>query len=220
MRSVTSVIDVWKSCPIALIRGAHFRPAVSNTPMSTIRLPRSWLATAISCVLHVALGAALVFLFAAPDSLAAASSSSGSVMNRRGTMQLRGDQRERPEGRDLLYEILSARDGVKVRLTSPSGEPAVGLAWWSSSRGMWLAVDLANAHAGETLQAWLNDDDGSRTRLASVEIGADGSGRIVTTWDEDDMRGHAGPITLTLTSPRGPWPFSRTPIVLRGAGQP
>jgi hypothetical protein len=188
--------------------------------MPTIRLPRSWLATAISGALHVALGAALVFVFAAPDSLAAASSSIGSVANRRGTMQLRGDQRERRAGRDLLYEILSARDGVKVRLTSPSGEPVVGLAWWSPSRGMWLAVDLANAHAGETLQAWLNDDDSSRTRLASVEIGADGSGRIVTAWDEDDMPRHAGPITLTLTSPRGPWPFSRAPLVLRGTGQP
>jgi hypothetical protein len=215
-----SVIDVWKSCPIALIRGAHFRPVVSNTPMSTIRLPRSWLATALSGALHVALGAALVFVFAAPDSLTAASSSIGGVANRRGSMQLRGDQRERREGRDRLYEILSARDGVKVRLTSPSGEPVVGLAWWSPSRGMWLAVDLANAHAGETLQAWLNEDDGSRTRLASVEIGADGSRRVVAAWGEGDMPTHAGRITLTVTRTRGPWPFSRTPIVLRGIDQP
>jgi hypothetical protein len=187
--------------------------------MPTLRLPRSWLAAAISGALHVALGAALVFVFAAPDRLAAASSSVSSVANRRGSMQLRGDQRERREGRDRLYEILSARDGVKVRLTSPTGEPAVGLAWWSPSRGMWLAVDLANAHTGETLQAWLNDNDGSRTRLASVEIGADGSGRIVATWDDGDLRAHAGPITLTLTSPRGLWPFSRAPLVLRGTGE-
>jgi hypothetical protein len=39
--------------------------------MSTIRLPRAWLATAISGVLHIALGAALVFAFATPDRLAA-----------------------------------------------------------------------------------------------------------------------------------------------------
>jgi hypothetical protein len=188
--------------------------------MPTIRLPRSWLAMAISGALHVALGAALVFAFAAPDRLAAASSSASSVANRRGSMQLRGDQRARREGRDRLYEILSARDGVKVRLTSPSGDPAVGLAWWSPSRGLWLAVDLAHAHAGETLQAWLNDDDGSRTRLASVEIGADGSGRVVAAWDEGDMPAHAGPITMTVTRPRGLWPFARSPLVLRGIGQP
>lgn len=188
--------------------------------MTTIRLPRSWLAAAISGALHVALGAALVFVFAAPDRLAAASSSAGSVANRRGSMQLRGDQRERPAGRDRLYEILSARDGVKVRLTSPSGDPAVGLAWWSPSRGLWLAIDLANAHAGETLQAWLDEDDGSRTRLASVEIGADGSGRVVAAWDEGDMPAHAGPITMTVTRTRSLWPFARTPLVLRGIGQP
>jgi hypothetical protein len=88
-------------------------------------------------------------VFAAPDRLAAASSSASSVANGRGSMPLRGDQRERHAGRDRLYEILSARDGVKVRLTSPSGDRAVGLAWWSPSRGLWLAVDLANAHAGD-----------------------------------------------------------------------
>jgi hypothetical protein len=188
--------------------------------MSPIRLPRSWLATAISGVLHVALGAALVFAFAAPDRLAAASSSASSIANRRGSMPLRGDHRERREGRDRLYEILSARDGVKVRLTSPSGDPAVGLAWWSPSRGLWLAVDLANAHAGETLQAWLNADDGSRTRLASVEIGSDGSGRVVAAWDDGDMPARATRITLTVTSTHGFWPFARAPLVLRGTGQP
>ena len=56
------------------------------------------------------------------------------------TIQLSGKSRERLPGRDVLLEVLNG-DGMPIRLTSTTGDAAVGLAWWTPSVGLWLAVD-------------------------------------------------------------------------------
>jgi hypothetical protein len=172
----------------------------------------------VSGLLHVALGTAIVLASAASDARSGPTASPGAGA-RTGSRQLRGDQRKRPVGRDLLFDILSAGDGVAVRLTSPTGDPAVGLAWWSPSRGMWLAVDLAASHAGRALQVWQRVGDGSRAQVASVELDASGSGRVITAWDEDHDIAPTHAVTLTLTDTRGHWPFVERPLVLTGTAE-
>jgi hypothetical protein len=137
-----------------------------------------------------------------------------------GPVQLRGNHGPRPAGRDLLFEILNADDGVMVKLTSPSGETTTGLACLSPSKGLWLAVDLAEAHADATFQAWLAGPDGLPRPLATIDIDRHGSGRVVVGWEDRGPQMVSRSMAMTLTNTRGIWPFSARHVVLTGSAAP
>jgi hypothetical protein len=84
---------------------------------------------------------------------------------------------------------------------------------------MWLAVDLANSYSGQRLEASL-DNDSSSSRLATLEVGDNGSGQVIATWAEAGASRPVGPMTLSLTRSRGVWPFEQTQVVLRGTSAP
>jgi len=184
--------------------------------MPLMRVSSRWLARFASGLVHLVFGVTLLLASTSPGSSARPSAAANGPTSDFGWHQLKGDQRKRPAGRDVLFEILKADDGALVRLTSPTGDEAVGLAWWSPSRGLWLAVDLASSHAGETLDVSQRTSDGSRSTVAQVEIGADGSGRIIALWDAGEKPKPAGPVTLSLTSRHGLWPFGQRSVILIG----
>jgi hypothetical protein len=175
-------------------------------------------AVLLSGLIHLMVGAGLVWASASREG-PPPGFSSPTTNSRDGTQQLKGDQAKRAVGRDRLFEILSADDAVRVRLTSPTGDPAVGLAWWSPSRGMWLAVDLAHPYAGQSLRAWEGRRERARPSVASVELDAKGSGRVVAVWSGSNELAPTDPITLTVTAQRGIWPFVQTSVVLTGTEQ-
>lgn len=187
--------------------------ALNGSPLRVSRLAR-----VVSALIHVTIGTALVLASASAEGgSSGASSVAGSAPD--GVRQLRGDDPKKALGRDRLYEILDADDAVRVRLTSPAGDPVVGLAWWSPSRGMWLAIDLATAYAGQTLQAFEGDGGRSGPPVARVELDSRGSGRVVAAWSSPKSVASTGSVTLTVTARRGVWPFNQTPMVLTGTGQ-
>jgi hypothetical protein len=179
------------------------------------RTTRSSLALVASCAVHGLLAA--VTLFAAPVLGLPRETGPGSLADQEGVLQLRGDQAARAAGRDRLYEVLSASDGVKVRLTSPDQvDQSVGLAWWSPSRGVWLAIDRAASVAGETVQVWRASAGESRTRVADVVLDDTGSGRVVATWPDPVGPEPDAQLILEVTGSRSPWLFARPAPFLRG----
>src|SRR6188508_2712647 len=86
------------------------------------------------------------------------------------TIQLSGKFRERLPGRDVLLEVLNG-DGMPIRLTSTTGEAAVGLAWWSPSVGLWLAVDdLSAAPSGRRLEVALRVGSDTVESVGTIDI--------------------------------------------------
>jgi hypothetical protein len=134
-----------------------------------------------------------------------------------GWLQLRGRAAMRPAGRDALLAILSARDGVMIRLSSPRGE-AVGLASWSASTGMWLALDRLPPNSPRTLQIWSRIGTDPRKLIGTIEVDADGSGRIVGIWSSPPFP--TGVVRLEVSQGIRIWPFGTGTIVLEGASAP
>jgi hypothetical protein len=98
------------------------------------------------------------------------------------TIQLNGSRAERGPGRDVLLDVLRG-NGMPLRLTSLTGDAAVGLAWWSPAVGLWLAVDrLAAADAGDSFDVTVQVGEGPMQRVGKIDIDETGSGRIVSTW--------------------------------------
>lgn len=178
---------------------------------------RPWIALLSSGLLH-AIAVVLVLIATATHGGATAGAGGGSEASgrRSGSVQLGGTARDRPAGRDVLFDILSASDGRGVRLTSPTGDEAVGLAVLSPSRGLWLALDRVSAHEGRTLRAWQVHPGGARSLLTSVTIRDDASGRVIAWWDDADAAVAGAPVTLEVTVQSGVWPFARETRVLLG----
>jgi hypothetical protein len=98
------------------------------------------------------------------------------------TIQLNGTRQERQAGRDLLHEVL-VRPGIPIRLTSPVGNAAVGLAWWSPTVGLWLAADrLPASVSNRSLQVAMQVDGGAAVPIGEMNVDDEGSGRIVAAW--------------------------------------
>jgi hypothetical protein len=88
-----------------------------------------------------------------------------------------------PEGNGHLFDVLAAPDGMRVLLASPNPRGhAKGLAWWSSSNGIWLAGDdLAPLPADRTYQLWVVPSERDAINLGTLHIDREGSGRMLAT---------------------------------------
>jgi hypothetical protein len=131
------------------------------------------------------------------------------------TIQLNGEPQERQAGRDMLFEVLRG-DGIPIRLTSATGDSAVGLAWWSPSVGLWLATDRVSATpSGGSLRVSMQIGSGTPKRIGVMDINDDGAGRIVAVWA--DARPPAGtPVTLTVSERGSLWRWREPPTALAG----
>jgi hypothetical protein len=138
-----------------------------------------------------------------------------------GSQQLASGTATRGPGGDVLLEILRAPDGVAIHLVEPGGGPAAGLAWWSATEGLWLAVDrLPVRWSGRTLRVFLRPADGAPVSLGPIDIGTDGSGRVISVPNARPAAMAAGPLTLEVSDIRRNWLFSSTSsTVLQGAAR-
>src|SRR6188472_2601450 len=94
---------------------------------------RRWLGLVPSGVLHLGLVAMLVLASTDPAGLSGRSRRRSPGQRWFGVTQLRGPRLPKTPGFDPLFHILSAPDGMMVRLTSPTDEATVGLGWLSPS---------------------------------------------------------------------------------------
>jgi hypothetical protein len=106
---------------------------------------------------------------------------------------------------------------MPIHLTSTSGDAAVGLAWWSPSVGLWLAIDrLPAAPSGRRLEVSLRVGSDTLEPVGTIDIDEHGSGRIVAVWTI--ARPAAGtPVTLTVSEPGSVWRFLRPRAALVGS---
>jgi hypothetical protein len=166
----------------------------------------------LSILVHVGIGVFVAALTSERSEGAAALDAAESPQ----TIQLSGKPRERLRGRDVLLEVLSG-DGMPIRLKSTTGDAAVGLAWWSPSVGLWLAVDdMPAAPSGRRLEASLRVGSGARDPIGTIEIDEHGSGRIVAVWTAERPAADT-PITLTVSEPGSLWRFLGPRSVLTGS---
>lgn len=189
-------------------RGPYRGPVVSKHDVMT-RLP---LAFGVSLAVHAGLVVLLV------STAARLGANEGGVPEGPRTIQLNGRPQERQAGRDMLSEVLRG-DGVPVRLTSPTGGAAVGLAWWSPHVGLWLAADrLPASLSGRSLHVTLQIDDATAIAIGDMHIDEEGSGRIVTAWAHT-RPSRGTPVSLIVSDP-GSVPGGRSPsMTLRGSAQ-
>jgi hypothetical protein len=82
-----------------------------------------------------------------------------------------------------------------------AGVPTRGLAWWSPSRGLWIAVDAAGKAAiGRTVQLSLGIPGRRPISPGVVYIHPDGSGRMLAVGDLASLVPRTGVITLSATA--------------------
>jgi hypothetical protein len=156
--------------------------------MTRRRLAALW----VSCATHLGIGAIVT-------ALASFANAAGSAPSLR-TIQLNGTRADRSAGFDVLRDIL-AGSGMPLRLTSPDGGEAVGLAWWTPTVGLWLAIDRARVDGeGRSLEVSVQVGEGPATTVARIDIDATGSGRIVSTWTREYPPAGT-PVTLTVSAP-------------------
>src|SRR6187455_1777247 len=130
----------------------------------------------LSIAVHVGIGVLVVALTSERSQAAGGPAASPR------TIQLSGKSATKLPGRDVLLEVLSA-DGMPIRLTSTTGNAAVGLAWWSPSVGLWLAIDeLSVASSGRRLEAFLQVGSNRPEPVGTIDVDEHRSGRIVTVW--------------------------------------
>ena len=149
----------------------HRQPGVEPKPSAGVKrhMQHRHVALWVSVAVHVGIGALVV----TSARLAVASAR---------TIQLNGTRAERGPGRDVLLDVL-AGNGMALRLTRITDDAAVGLAWWSPTVGLWLAVDrLAAADAGKSFDVTLQVGEEPAERIGRIDIDEAGSGRIVSTW--------------------------------------
>lgn len=132
-------------------------------------------------------------------------------------IQLNGERAERGFGRDVLHDVLKGA-GMPLRLTSLTGDDAVGLAWWSPSVGLWLAIDrVAEADADQSFEVTLQVGEGPAARVGRIDIDETGSGRIVSAWS-GAYPAAGTPVTLTVSRLR--FPQWRPPVAVVTATTP
>lgn len=131
------------------------------------------------------------------------------------TIQLNGRPQDRQAGRDLLSEVLRG-SGIPIRLTSATGDAAVGLAWWSPHVGLWLAADLLPASfSGTSLHVALRIGDAAAVSMGEMHIDDEGSGRIVVAWTHARPTPDT-PISLTVSGPGSLLGWRRSSLTLTG----
>lgn len=121
-------------------------------------------------------------------------------------------------GRDAMQAVLSAPDGTMIRLRSSTGGAAVGLACWSPSVGLWIAVDQMPPGTPRSLTVWLRAEDAHRRSLGRIELDASGSGRVIAVWNEPASLGDQ--VTLEVATSARLWPLTRSNVVLHGSTAP
>lgn len=152
------------------------------------------LAFGVSLAVHAGL---VVVLVASAASLGA---DEGYAAESPRTMQLNGRPQERQAGRDVLFEVLRG-DGIPVRLTSATGDAAVGLAWWSPHVGLWLSADrLPATLSGRSLHVALQIGDAAAVPIGEMDIDDEGSGRIVAAWSHP-RPARGTPVSLIVSDP-------------------
>lgn len=181
--------------------------------MLMVRSSRRPLAALASMVIHVVLAVVVVAI-----SSRAAARGAASDQQPLGWQQLVGDAPRRSVGPDALEAILGAPDGVAIRLLSTNGTDAVGLAWWSPSQGMWLAVDRVDQAARRRrFDLWVRTGS-ARSPLGTIEIDEHGSGRMIARLTSPaPPSGFA--VTLDVTPQRRAWVWRASSPVLTGTAQ-
>ena len=109
------------------------------------------------------------------------------------------------EGRGHLYDILAAPDVTRVLLVAPLPRGrARGLAWFSPSRGIWLAVDgLVSPSGDRAFQLTASVAERGPIRLATVRVDPDGSGRMASAGAWIDTLPRGGPLVFTVSDASG-----------------
>lgn len=131
------------------------------------------------------------------------------------TVQLNGTRQDRQAGRDVLLDVLRG-EGMPIHLASATGDAAVGLALWTPSVGMWLAIDrLPSAYAARSLQVSMQVGRGTPKAIGTMNIDEDGSGRIVAAW-VNERPAPGTPITLTVSERDSVWGWRQPSPALTG----
>jgi hypothetical protein len=168
-----------------------------------------------SGAVHPALLATFALLAADTRDSTGGESGGGSSLFESGWRQLTGNRATRPAGRDALQDILSAPDGTMIRLTSDGAGDAVGLACWSPSIGLWLAIDRLPPRSGRSLRVWVREPDGGERPIGRIEVDETGSGRVIALWDTPEAPTRL--VTLQVSASGTLWPFTRQAVVLQGS---
>ena len=187
--------------------------AFSMTAPAVVPRSHPRLAFALSVACHSAIGLAL--WIAGTGALDVPVALARSAPPRVGWQQLRGESKA-SAGRNQLFDVLSAPDAVRVRLTSATrGVAATGLAWWRPSRGLWFAADgFPSTAAGRTLQLWLLLPNQRPISPGTVEIDAGGSGRMLAINDAAIQAPPDAVVTILVTETRTLLSFARSPAVV------
>src|SRR5436190_1076061 len=165
--------------------GCAFIPYVGRTLRSAavskrdVGRPRSsTLAAMVSAALHAAGIAALWFLHAAPagarmfDTELPATERRWNRISADGTAGINASR---------ITQVLQAADAVRVMLTPASAQASgQGLAWWSPTRGIWIAVeDLPALPRDHAYQLWLVRRDGPAVYVGWLGVSDEGAGRML-----------------------------------------
>jgi hypothetical protein len=124
---------------------------------------------------------------------------------RAGFQQLQGSGGARPAGRDVLFRILAAQDGMAVHLKGTADESSVGLAWCSRSEGVWVALDRLPARwRGQQLVVSLRTASGPPVQLGTVTVDQSGAARMIAVpAAPSEIRAHEGATLDVIAEP--PW---------------
>jgi hypothetical protein len=125
-------------------------------------------------------------------------------------------------GPSRIVEVLNAPDAVRVILTpvAPDGSGR-GLAWWSPTKGIWLAVDsLPSWSPGRRYHLWIVHRDGPAVHVGLLGVNPQGSGRILAL-NRDTAPPIDGPVMIVVTAdPGGVTSRLTADWVLAGRGIP
>ena len=102
-----------------------------------------------------------------------------------------------------VVEVLNAPDAVRVILSPAAPDVSgKGLAWWSPTKGIWLAVDrLRPPPTGRRHHLWIVHRDGPAVQVGFLGVNPQGSGRILAL-TRDGEPPIAGPVMLVITEER------------------
>jgi hypothetical protein len=119
-----------------------------------------------------------------------------------------------------LFDVLAAPDVVRVVLATTTTERSgQGLAWWSPSNGIGLAVDgLPALPSDRRYQLWLMPQDGPAMSLGTMKVDVGGSGRTLSLTPASDVIPPHGALMLALTEERASG-SSRPSSAIQLAGQ-
>ncbi len=109
------------------------------------------------------------------------------------------------EGRGHLFDILAAPDVRRVLLGAPLPRGrAKGLAWFSPSHGIWLAVDdLVSSSGDRAFQLTARVAGRQPIGLGTVRVDPDGSGRMASFGAWINALPSGGPLVFTVSDASG-----------------